>query len=75
MPEFKSIYEKAPEKMTQAEFKIATVGLLNTVIKRLDAINDKVKHVETHKTYFKLIGIFTGAVILPILVWLIIRSF
>jgi len=75
MEGYKETYEKEPGKMTQQEFKIATVGLLNTIVSRLDTINGKVECVERHKTYFKVIGGVTGGVILPVLVWLIIRSF
>jgi len=75
MPEeYKETYEIAPGKMSQEQFKIATVGLLNTIVERLDTMNGKVKSVETHRIYFRLIGGITGGVILPILIWLIIRS-
>lgn len=75
MPEeYKETYEKAPGKMTSEEFKIATVGLLNSIVERLDTMNGDVKQVRTHKVYFRVIGWVSGMVLLPVLVWLIISS-
>lgn len=86
MGEFKTTFEKAPEKMSAGEFKTATVGLLNIIVDKQDtfeaamlerftAINGEVKAVRSHKLYFKIIGGATGGILLPVIVWLIIRSF
>jgi hypothetical protein len=80
MAEYKDKYEKSPEKMTQAEFKMATVGLLNDIVKRLDddivkrldAFNGTVKCVNKHKVYWKITGGIAGGILLPLLAWLII---
>jgi hypothetical protein len=74
MPDFEDIYGKPADKMTEGEFRIAAIGLLDGICKRLDITNGKVKCVDAHKVYFRLIGGFTGGIVIPILVWLIIRS-
>lgn len=74
MPDFEEIYGKKADEMTEGEYRIAVIGLLDGICKRLDITNGKVKCIETHRVYFKLLGGFIGGIIFPLLVWLFIRS-
>jgi len=88
MPNFEEIYGKPADEMTEGEFKMATLGILNSIVeqqtrfekaivKRLDITNGKVKCVDTHKTYFKVIAFAGGAMfiaLLGILADLIVRG-
>ncbi len=74
MPDFEDIYGKKAQETDEGEFKVAVLGLLDLIIKRLDITNGRVKYVDAHRLYFKLIGGITGGIIFPTLVWLIIRS-
>ncbi len=74
MPNFEDIYGKTAGKMDEGEFKIAVLGLLDLIIKRLDVTNGKVKCVQDHKVYFRVIATVMGCVIFPVLVWLIIKA-
>ncbi len=75
MSKFEDVYGTPADEMNDGEFRIAVIGLLDGIIKRLDITNGKVKSIDAHRLYFKLMGIFIGGVILPILVVLMCRMF
>jgi len=71
MPDFEEIYGKPVDEMTDGEFKVAVLGFLHGIDKRLIELNGKTKCIPRHQTYFKIMGIVSSVVFAGVIGYLI----